>query len=133
CDHGDRARLIYVVEGGDSGWRTGNQFSETSPAGVWNSEKLWYTQFTGQAAYILPPVAHLADGPSGFTHYPGTGFPESYRDHFFLCDFRGASVGSGIHSFAVEPDGATFRMVNRTNFFWNIEATDAEFGPDGRM
>jgi quinoprotein glucose dehydrogenase len=133
CDYGDAARLVYIVEGGDSGWRIANQFSDTTPAGVWNSEKLWHLQFPGQAAYIVPPVGHIASGPSGLAHYPGTGFSPAYRDHFFLCDFRGSGPNSGIHGFAVKPDGAGFDMVDHTEFFWGILATDAEFGPDGRM
>jgi quinoprotein glucose dehydrogenase len=133
CDHGDAARLVYVVENGDSGWRIGNQISETTPAGVWNSEKLWYMPFAGQAAYIVPPVAHIAQGPAGFTHYPGTGFPDSLKDHFFLCDYKSASANSGIHSFAVKPKGAGFEMVDHTNFFWRILATDVNFSPDGRL
>ncbi len=133
CDYGDAARLVYIVEGGDSGWRIANQFSDTTPAGVWNSEKLWHLQFPGQAAYIVPPVGHIASGPSGLAHYPGTGFSPAYRDHFFLCDFRGAGPNSGVHGFAVKPNGAGFDMVDHTEFFWGILATDAEFGPDGRM
>lgn len=133
CDYGDAARLVYVVEGGDSGWRTPNQFSETTPAGVWNSENLWYLHFPEQAAYLVPPVGHIASGPSGIAHYPGTGFPEMYRDHFFLCDFRGSPANSGVHSFAVKEDGAGFEMVHPTHFFWHILATDVKFSPDGRM
>ncbi len=133
CDYGDAARLIYIVEGGDSGWRIGNQSSETTPAGEWNSEKLWHLQFPGQAAYIVPPIAHIAQGPAGFTHYPGTGFPASLKDHFFLCDYKSASPNSGIHSFAVQPKGAGFEMVDHTEFFWHILATDVNFSPDGRM
>ena len=133
CDYGDAARLVYLVEGGDSGWRVANQFSDTTPAGVWNSEKLWHLQFPGQAAWIVPPVGHIASGPSGLAHYPGTGFSEAYRDHFFLCDFRGTGPNSGIHGFAVKRSGAGFEMVDHTEFFWGILATDVEFGPDGRM
>ncbi|MDB6023583.1 MAG: hypothetical protein JWQ04_3440, partial [Pedosphaera sp.] len=133
CDHGDAARIVYVVENGDTGWRIANQFSETTAAGVWNSEKLWHLQFPEQAAYIVPPVAHLADGPSGFTHYPGTGFPAAYQDHFFLCDFRGASVNSGVHSFAVKEKGAGFEVVDHNKFFWGILSTDADFSPDGQL
>jgi quinoprotein glucose dehydrogenase len=133
CDHGDAARLVYVVEDGDSGWRIANQFSETTPAGVWNSEKLWYLQFPSQAAYIVPPIAHVGDGPSGFSYYPGTGFPDSYKGHFFLADFRGASVNSGIHTLAVEQNGAGYKMVDESHFFWHILATDVQFSPDGRM
>ncbi len=133
CDYGDSARLVYVVEGGDSGWRIPNQFSETTPAGVWNSEKLWHLQFPEQAAYIVPPIAHIADGPSGIAHYPGTGFPEKYKDYLFLSDFRGSPSGSGVHGFGVKEKGAGYEMVDHTQFFWNILATDVKFSPDGRM
>ena len=133
CDYGDSARLVYLIEGGDSGWRIGNQISETTPAGLWNSEKMWHLQFPGQAAYIVPPIAHLAQGPAGFNHYPGTGFPAVWRDHFFLCDYKGASLNAGVHAFAVRPKGAGFEMVGRTNFLWDILATDIEFSPDGRL
>ena len=57
-DSGDRARWVYLVEGGDSGWRIGYQFLETPyTRGPWNEEKLWYPSFAGQAAYIVPPIA----------------------------------------------------------------------------
>ena len=65
-DSGDRARWVYLVEGGDSGWRIGYQFIETPISrGPWNEERLWYPSFAGQAAYIVPPIANIADGPSG--------------------------------------------------------------------
>ena len=133
CDYGDAARLVYVVEDGDSGWRIPNQFSETTPAGVWNSEKMWHLQFPEQAAYIVPPIAHIAVGPSGIAHYPGTGFSEKYKDHLFLCDFRGSPAESGIHGFGVKEKGAGYEMADHTEFFWNILATDVKFSPDGRM
>ncbi len=133
CDYGDAARLVYVVEDGDSGWRTPYQFGERSPAGVWNSEKLWHLHFPEQAAYLVPPVAHVATGPSGIAHYPGTGFPDKYRDHFFLSDFRGSAANSGVHGFGVKENGAGFEMVDHTEFLWNILATDVKFSPDGRM
>src|SRR4051812_42984112 len=132
-DGGDPARWVYVVEGGDSGWRVGYQFiNSPNSRGVWNSERLCYPQFEGQAAYIIPPVALITNGPSGLTYYPGTGLPETYNEHFFLCDFRGGS-GSGIHSFAVKPKGAGFEMIDRTQFLWEILCTDADFGVDGGL
>jgi quinoprotein glucose dehydrogenase len=133
CDYGDAARLVYVVEGGDSGWRTPYQFGEPIPPGVWNSEKLWHLHFPDQAAYLVPPAAHVATGPSGIAHYPGTGFPDKYKDHFLLSDFRGSAANSGVHGFGVKEVGAGFEMVDHTEFLWSILATDVKFSPDGRM
>jgi quinoprotein glucose dehydrogenase len=130
-DGGDRARWVYVVEGGDSGWRVGYQFIESpNSRGPWNSEKIWYPQWEGQAAHIVPPIANLANGPSGLTYYPGTGMPDRYNGYFFLCDFRGGR-GSGIHSFTLKPKGATFELVDRQNFLWECLPTDVDFGVEG--
>jgi quinoprotein glucose dehydrogenase len=134
-DSGDRARWVYVVEGGDSGWRIGYQFMESPYSrGPWNEEKLWYPAFTGQAAYIVPPIANLADGPSGLTYDPGVSLlPAQFKKHFFLVDFRGSSGLSGIRTFALEPSGASFKLVNSREFVWSVLATDADFGPDGGL
>ena len=104
-DSGDKARWVYLVEGGDSGWRIGYQFLESPYSrGPWNEEKLWYPAFDGQAAYIVPPVANLADGPSGLAIDPGVSLlPAEYRNHFFLVDFRGSSGSSGIRSLGSSP------------------------------
>ncbi len=130
ADGGDAARWVYVVEGSDSGWRIGYQYMPS--LGPWNSEKLWHTQPSNTASYLIPPIAHIANGPAGLTYHPGTSLlPERYRQHFFLCDFRGAGGGSGVHSFAVKPKGAGFEMVDRDQFAWGVLATDCDFGPDG--
>lgn len=130
-DGGDQARWVYLVEGGDSGWRIGYQFLEGR--GPWNGEKMWQPQWDGQAAYFLPPIANIANGPSGLCYDPGVGLPERYREHFFLCDFRGASANSGIYSFAVKPHGATFEVADLHEFVWSVCATDVDFGPDGGL
>ena len=133
-DGGDQARWVYLVEGGDSGWRIGFQFlTSPMPRGIWNSEKMWHPRWDGQAAHIVPPIVNIADGPSGLVYYPGVGLPDRYRGHFFLADFRGTSVKSGIRSFAVEEDGATFRLVDAHQFLWSACVTDVEFGHDGAL
>ncbi len=134
-DSGDKARWVHVVEGGDSGWRIGYQYlREPVARGPWNAEKLWYPRWEGQAAYILPPLINIADGPSGVACEPGASLlPDRYRNRFFLCDFRGASGQSGIRSIAMEPQGASFRVVDNDKFIWRVEATDVEFGPDGAL
>ncbi|MCA9270273.1 MAG: PQQ-dependent sugar dehydrogenase, partial [Planctomycetales bacterium] len=100
-DSGDRARWVYVTPGSDAGWRMYYQY--LPDRGPFNREKLWHPQHAGQAAYIVPPIANFADGPSGLAHYPGVGLPERYRDHFFLCDFRGGPANSGVHALAMKP------------------------------
>ncbi len=134
-DSGDRARWVYLVEGGDSGWRIGYQFMAAPVSrGPWNEEKLWQPAFEGQAAYIVPPIANLGDGPSGLAYEPGVSLlPESYKNHFFLVDFRGASTQSGIRSFMLRPKGAAFELVDSQRFVWSSLATDVDFGPDGAL
>lgn len=130
-DGGDPARWVYVVEGGDSGWRVGWQFINSPNArGPWLAERMCYPYFEGQAAYLLPPLANIGNGPSGLTYYPGTGLNDSFKDRFFLCDFRGGT-GSGIHSIAVKPKGAGFEVTDRSDFIWDVLVTDGDFGPDG--
>ncbi len=133
-DGGDRARWVYVVEGGDSGWRIGYQFLNSPAArGPWNMEKMWHPAWDGQAAYLVPPIANVADGPSGLAYYPGQGLPERYDGHFFLADFRGGAGQSGIRSFAVKPKGASFELVDQHEFIWSVLATDVDFGMDGAL
>src|SRR5215471_6292451 len=134
-DSGDKARLVYVVEGSDSGWRIGYQYgTKMSDRGPWNAEKLWHLEHEGQPAYIVPPIAHIADGPSGLCYNPGgAALPDRYADHFFLCDFRGDPSRSGVRSFAVKPKGAGFEMVDQHECIWSVLATDCDFGPDGGL
>jgi quinoprotein glucose dehydrogenase len=130
-DGGDPARWVYVVEGGDSGWRVGYQFiTQPNSRGPWLAERQCYPYFQGQAAFLLPPLANIGNGPSGLSYYPGTGLNENFRDRFFLCDFRG-STGSGIHSIAVKPKGAGFEVSDRSDFIWEVLVTDGDFGYDG--
>ncbi|MSU35732.1 MAG: c-type cytochrome [Pedosphaera sp.] len=134
-DGGDQARWVYLVEGGDSGWRIGWQFLEgrnaPNPRGPWNSAKMWYPQNDTQPAYIVPPIKNITSGPSGLAYYPGTGFPESWAGSFFLVDFRGSASGSGIWSFKLKPKGASFEVIDDQKFLWSVLATDGDFGPDG--
>jgi quinoprotein glucose dehydrogenase len=132
-DSGDRARLTYIVEGGDSGWRTGYQYgSSFSDRGPFNAEKIWHLPHPEQPAYVTPPLAHITSGPSGLCYnYGATALPERYKEHFFICDFRGSGGGSGVYSFAVKPKGAAFEIADGHEAFWSILATDCDFGPDG--
>ena len=132
-DAGDQARVVYLPEWSDSGWRMEYQYLEgDNLRGPWTQEKLWHPQHRDQPAWILPPLAWIGAGPSGLTYYPGIGLPDRYDDHFFMCDYR-ADQQSSIRSFAVRPQGAGFEMVDEHEFWQQIAASDVEFGYDGRL
>jgi quinoprotein glucose dehydrogenase len=130
-DGGDKARLVQIVFGADSGWRIGYQW--LSDRGAWNRERLWHPRHPGQSAAILPPIANFADGPSGLAFDPGIGLPERFRGCFFLCDFRGSRSHSGVHAIRLEPDGAGLALASSERAVWNTLATDIDFGPDGSL
>lgn len=134
-DGGDPARWVYAVEGGDTGWRIGWQFIEsaawTSRRGPWLGERMCFPE--DRAAHTLPPIANIANGPSGLAYYPGTGLAAKYDGSFLLADFKGGSSASGIWSFKMKPKGASFELVDKEQFIWNALATDVDFGYDGHV
>jgi len=136
-DSGDKARWVYVVQDGDTGWRMYYQYLDDR--GPWNRERIWYPYHADQEtsavqpAATLPPIANLGDGPSGLTFYPGVGLPDRYKGHFFMADFRGTAGNSGIRSFTNTPKGATFELYDSHEFIWSILATDVTFAPDASM
>lgn len=133
-DGGDEARWVNIIEGGESGWRYSYQWiSKPDMRGPWSDERLWHPQHAGQAAYIVPPIANLARGPSGLAHYPGTGFGPDLAGHFFLCDFTGGPSSSGVLTFTAEPRGAFWELGDVEEFAFGMLATDADFGPDGGL
>jgi quinoprotein glucose dehydrogenase len=135
CDKGDHARLVLIIPGGDSGW---NMAYQTIPApyetGPWHAEKMWYLDEPAaddvRPAFCLPPVGKLGAGPSGFAYCGATGWPEKMRGRFYMCNYTG---NGGIESFAVKPKGAAYELVDQQDVFKPIQATDCEFGYDGKL
>jgi quinoprotein glucose dehydrogenase len=135
CDYGDKARWVYVVQGGETGWRIGYQhIHHPAGAGPWMLENLWRTEAEGgDAAYRLPPITNISSGPSGVTYQPTGATGERYRGKFFLCDFRGGRVNSGVWSFGLKPKGASFELTDPSQLIWGVLATDIETGNDGAL
>ncbi len=104
-----------------------------SDRGPFNREKIWHPFHDEQPAYIVPPIANLGDGPSGFAFDPGTGVDSSVRGKFFLCDFGGGTSNSGLRAFTLEPQGAFYKLGAAEQPIWNVLATDVAFGPDGAL
>ncbi len=141
-DQADAARIVYLVEGGDSGWQMEHQAMhsfhrqiglEERPTSRWMDEKIWETVNPIQPAFIVPPAAYLSSGPSGLTYHPGTGFLESEKDRFLICDYRGGAANSGIWSFQMKPKGAGMDLADARQFLWGVAASDVEYSWDGRV
>jgi quinoprotein glucose dehydrogenase len=132
-DQGDQERLVYLVEGGDSGWRIGYQHAPLGKGGPWLRENLWKPRFDGRPAYLLPPICNIEDGPSGLTYYPGTGLTPEYAGHFFITHFKGSIARSGIQTYTVKQNGATFVPTSSQPFMGGVLPTDVTFGPDSKL
>ena len=141
-DQGDRARVVFIMDGADSGWRMGHQvlhsFHKTAgipdrPINQWMQEKMWEPHFPDQPAHIVPPIANLTSGPSGLAYYPGTGYQLKSRDQFLICDYRGGAASSGIWHFGIKQKGAGFSLDQFGKFSWGTAVTDVEWGYDGKL
>lgn len=130
-DSGDKARVTYLTEGADHGWRIGYQFF--NDRGPWNREKMWYPPFDGQPAYIVPPIDNLGNGPSGLVYNPGLGLGGRLKNTFFVADFKGSNALSGVRTFTVEPKGAGYSMNSTDDYLWGMCVTDLDFAPDSSL
>jgi quinoprotein glucose dehydrogenase len=122
-DAGDKARWVWVAEGGDYGWRFGYQREVLKSP--WMIEKLWTTD---AAPSQVPPAGYVGHGPSGVAFNPGTALNDAFANRFFMCDFPGS-----VRSFAVKPKGSGFEVVDDQNFLSELWPTDCKFGPDGAL
>ncbi|MDW3192085.1 MAG: HEAT repeat domain-containing protein [Cytophagales bacterium] len=138
-DHaGERERLVYLINGSDTGWRINWQFGKyTDPDNngykVWMDEKMHVPHWEGQAAYFLPPIANYVNGPTGMVYNPGTALGPEWQDHFFISEFRGTASASPIHAFKLKPKGASFELDQTKEVTKGLLPTGIEFGPDGAM
>lgn len=138
-DHpGENERLVYIVNGSDTGWRTNWQFGKyrdpkNNTYKVWMDEKMYKPRHEGQAAYITPAIANYVSGPTGMLYNPGTALSPKYKNTFFIAEFVGNPARSGIHAFKLKPKGATFELGESEKIMSGVLATGLDFGPDGAL
>ncbi|WP_170110334.1 HEAT repeat domain-containing protein [Flavilitoribacter nigricans] len=137
-DHqGEHERYVHIVEGSDSGWRINWQFGKYDNPNesykVWMDEQLSVPHFSGQAAYITPPLALAYDGPAGLAFNPGTALESKWNDFFFSSHFTASSARSKIIGFKIKPKGASFEIVEEQDVVGGIVPTGITFGADGAL
>jgi len=138
-DHpGESERIVYIVDGSDTGWRTNWQFGkyrdpDNNTYKVWMDEKMYIPRFDGQAAYFLPPIKNFVNGPTGFLYNPGTALSPVWKNTFFVGEFVGNPSRSGIYGFKLIPKGATFELGETKMVMRGVLATGIDFGPDGAI
>ncbi|MCX6878841.1 MAG: hypothetical protein NTW21_34275 [Verrucomicrobia bacterium] len=139
---GDATRIIYLTEGGDSGWQMEHQAMHEHyrqlglpalPPTRWLDEHMWELQHDLQPAYLLPPAAHLAATPRGLTSHPGTGFLEAEAGRFLFCELGRDAAHSGLDSFAMAPAGAGMQLRDSRQILRGLAATAVAYSWDGRL
>ena len=140
ADMGDKARVVYMVEGAHSGWHRGNQNFRNFRHAIdvnerheipWMVEGGWEMEAENRPAAYLPPVGHLSTGPSGLTYNPGTGLAKKWDNNFFICDYTGGK--SCVIAFEMKPSGASYQIARNETFIQGFLNTDMEFGYDGKV
>ncbi len=139
ADMQDMARVVDVVEGAHSGWQRGHQAFQKFTNVIygtrrhdtnWMRERHWDMDSPLRPRAILAPAGWVSKGPSGLAYNPGTGLSEKWDNHFFVCDFVGAT--SAVIGFRMEPNGAGFKVERKENFVSGMLCTDVEFGYDSK-
>lgn len=138
-DHrGESERLVHVIEGSDSGWRSNWQYGKytddkNNGYNVWMDEKLYVPRWDLQAAHIIPPIQNYHNGPTGMVFNPGHGLGKKWQNKFFLVEFVGNPSRSHIWSFGLKPKGASFVLDGETDVLSGILPTGIRFGPEGAL
>ncbi|MDQ8186771.1 HEAT repeat domain-containing protein [Pelagicoccus sp. SDUM812002] len=138
-DHpGEDERLVYLIDGSDTGWRNNWQLGKyTDPKNnaykVWMDELYFKPRFDGQAAHILPALDNYHTGPAGLVFQPGTALGGRWKDHFLVASFTGNPANSRIFAYSLKPQGAAFALDNDEEILSGITAVGIDFGPEGAL
>jgi putative membrane-bound dehydrogenase-like protein len=123
----ERERLMYLLEGSDSGWRNQHQYQATESR--WMKENMWMPAGAAdQPLSITPPIANYSDGPAGFLFEPGHALDGDLRGHFILDQFPKGKMDA----FTLIPDRDTFRQENLRVINDGLMGIGMAWAPDGR-
>lgn len=123
----ERERLVYLLEGSDSGWRNQHQYQNADSR--WMKESIWMPAGAAdQPLSVLPAIASYSDGPAGFLREPGHALDGGLRGHFLLDQFPKGKMDA----FTLEPDKDSFRQTNLRTISAGIMGIGMSWAPDGR-
>ncbi|MEY3837019.1 MAG: hypothetical protein RL304_1, partial [Verrucomicrobiota bacterium] len=123
----ERERLMYLLEGSDSGWRNQHQYQKTTSR--WMRENQWMPAGAAdQPLSITPPIANYSDGPAGFLFEPGHALDGPLRGHFILDQFPNGKMDA----FTLEPAADGFRMAGLRTIHAGLMGIGMSWAPDGR-
>jgi len=143
-DIGDKARMVYALEGTDSGWDMSHQcahqyvdhmdWEEFHPkVSVWVAEKMFATEGENRPHWAYPPAANVSRGPSGLAWITGQTAPEDLRGKFLLADYGGAPQSCKITAYGVKGSGAGYSLASEEVIVEGVGASDVEQGFDGSI
>ena len=123
----ERERLMYLLEGSDSGWRNQHQYQKIDSR--WMKENMWLPkEAVDQPLAITPAIANYSDGPAGFLHEPGQALDGDLRGNFLLNQFPKGKMDA----FTLEPHVDGFKQTNLRTISSGIMGIGMTWGVDGR-
>lgn len=143
-DIGDKARMVYALEGSDSGWNMSHQsahhyathldWGDFRPElSMWVKERMFDLYNEDQPQWVYPPASHVANGPSGATWLTGESLPEDLRGKFLLSNYRGPSDNCNLLLVAASPNGAGYVASEERELVKGVGVSDVELGYDGNL
>lgn len=143
-DIGDKARMVYALEGTDSGWDMSHQcthqyvdhmdWEQFHPkVSVWVAERMFAAEGENRPQWSYPPAANVSRGPSGLAWVTGQAAPEDLRGKFLLADYGGAPQSCKITAYGVQGRGAGFTVGSEQVVVEGVGASDVEQGFDGSL
>ncbi|MBX7209526.1 MAG: HEAT repeat domain-containing protein [Verrucomicrobiaceae bacterium] len=143
-DIGDKARMVYALEGTDSGWDMSHQcahqyvdhmdWGDFHPKiSVWVAENMFAAEAADRPQWIYPPAANVGRGPSGVAWNTGEAAPADLRSKLLLVDYGGAPQSCKIHAIGVKNSGAGYALDSADVLVEGAGASDVEQGYDGKI
>lgn len=138
---GEPARVVALVDGGDSGWRLGYEWLsehpqvlglDSKPPTAWDAEQRWKGSDANPPGFVLPPVGHLGIDPTHIAFSPGFGWPQEANGRLLVAGKAGDGNPGGVWSLTLVPSGAGFRLGKAEKLLEKTSITATSFLWDGR-